>query len=304
MMTKRLIAPAAMSCLRQLSIAIVAACTLFSSAPALSHEFWMFASPYTTPVGASAKIDLFVGQFFDGELIPLTAQYVTDFQRISAIGTDNLLRRVPRTGPNGITLPMERAGSQLLAIDTHPNFVKLSADQFTYYLADEGLAAIRKLRDASGPPKRINRERYRRHIKALLQVGDVGDPANQAAAAEEIALRKTGQRLEILPLSDPRRAAPTAATGFQVLFEGKPLGGGMIKAWNKHDGQTVLLRAVTDADGMARMTLPFSGVWMLSTVHMLPVANDPALDWESLWSNLTFEIAAPSAPPAVPALAR
>lgn len=254
---------------------------LLVSTAAGAHEFWINAAPYVAAAGSNTEINLYVGQFYEGELIPLTAQYVTHFQRITATGTDDLMRRVPASGATGISLPPGQPGTQILAIDTHPNFVKLSADQFTYYLADEGLANIRKLREEAGVQKPVNRERYRRHIKALLQVGDQMD---------DIALRKTGQRLEILPLADPRRSHRMSTTAFQILFEGQPLAGVLVKAWNKHDGQTVLLRTVAGTDGVVRLTLPFTGVWMLSAVHMSPVQNDPALDWESLWANLTFEI--------------
>jgi hypothetical protein len=269
---------------KQIFIFLAAGLMWLTSVPAGAHEFWMIAAPFKAPAPAPAHLDLYVGQFFDGELIPLSAEYVTQFQRFGAGGTENLMRRVPRSGATGIVLPLDKPGTQILAIDTHPNFVKLSRDQFTYYLADEGLAQIRKLREqreARGLVTAVNRERYRRHIKALVQVGDQSD---------DTVLMKTGQRLEILPLADPRLSSRSAPTAFQVLFEGKPLAGVMIKAWNRTNGQTVLLRAVASDTGVAMLTLPFAGVWMLSAVHMLPVQNDPALDWESMWANLSFEI--------------
>jgi hypothetical protein len=268
----------------QIFRALAAALIGLASGMAGAHEFWITAAPFKAPAAAMVHLDLYVGQFFDGELIPLTAEYVTQFQRFGADGTENLMRRVPRSGATGIILPLDKPGTQILAIDTHPNFVKLSSDQFTYYLADEGLTQIRMLREqrqARAPVKAVNRERYRRHIKALVQIGDLADGT---------ALMKTGQRLEIVPLADPRQSSRTAPTAFQVLFEGKPLAGVLIKAWNKTNGQTVLLRAVADETGVAMITLPFPGMWMLSAVHMLPVQNDPALDWESLWANLSFEI--------------
>ena len=241
----------------------------------------MIATPFSAAGASNTQVNLYVGQFFEGEPIPLSAQYVTQFQRFSMAGIQDLMPRVPRSSATGISLQKAGSGCQILAIDTHPNFVQLSKDQFTYYPADEGLTNIQHLLKNGVAPKLANRERYQRHIKALLDVdGDLDDTV----------LHETGQRLEILPLTYPKRIDRVLQPSFQVLFEGKPLAGVLAKAWNKIAGQTLLIRSVADENGVVKLALPFSGIWMLSAVHMLPVQNDPALDWESFWANLTFEI--------------
>ena len=267
--------------MRGIGISIVCVLTILVTMPVNAHEFWMLAIPFSAPNATSTQVDLYVGQFFKGERIPLSAEYVTQFQRSTLAGTENLMRHVPRSGEAGIAIPLETPGTQILSIDTHPNFVKLSADQFNYYLADEGLVNIQQLLKNGLLPKVVNREKYRRHIKALIQVG---------SHADDTALSRTGQRLEIVPLAAPTGPDRSVKARFQVLFEGHPLSGILVKAWNKSESQTLLLRVVTDEDGVVMLTLPFSGVWMLSAVHMLPVLNDPTLDWESFWANLTFEI--------------
>jgi hypothetical protein len=36
-------------------------------------------------------------------------------------------------------------------------------------------------------------------------------------------------------------------------------------------------------------SLDQKGQWMVSTVHMIPVENNPEGDYQSYWGNLTFE---------------
>jgi hypothetical protein len=254
---------------------------LFTGSPAEAHEFWMTSTPFTVPAGGTANVNLHVGQFFEGDSVPVSAEYVTDFHRYTATGAEDLIRRVPRSSRGGMTLPFKTPGAHVLAIDTHPNFVTLSEDQFNYYLADEGLTAIKQLRAERGATSKANRERYRRHIKALVRVGGESDAT---------VFMHTGQRLEIVPLSDPLFWQAGKPHKFRVLYEGKPLARVLVKAWNKHDMQTFAIRAIANDEGLVSLDLPFRGIWMLSAVHMLPVTDDPALDWQSLWANLSFEL--------------
>jgi hypothetical protein len=254
---------------------------LLAASPAGAHEFWMTATPFAVPTGGNADVTLHVGQYFEGDAIPLSGEYVTDFHRYSAAGAEDLIRRVPRSSRGGMSVAFKTPGAHVLAIDTHPNFVTLSEDQFNYYLADEGLNTIKQFRAERGTATNRNRERYRRHIKALVKVGGKSD---------ETVLMHTGQRLEIVPLSNPFDVQAGTPHRFQVVYEGKPLPRVLVKAWNKHEMQTLAIRAIANAEGVVSLNLPFRGVWMLSAVHMLPAINDPALDWQSLWANLSFEL--------------
>ncbi|MDB5854984.1 MAG: hypothetical protein JWR22_3025 [Herminiimonas sp.] len=266
---------------------------LLAGLPAAAHEFWMTSTPFAVPTGGTADVNLYVGQFFEGDSIPLSAQYVTDFHRYTVAGAEDLIRLVPRSSRGGVSVAFKTPGAHVLAIDTHPNLVTLSEDQFNYYLADEGLSSIKQLREErGGSPGAIeaakslgatkrNREQYRRHIKALVRVGGKSD---------ETVFMHTGQRLEIVPLADPLFWQAGTPHKFRVLYEGKQLAGVLVKAWNKQNMQTLAIRAVANDEGLVSLNLPFRGMWMLSAVHMLPVTDDPALDWQSLWANLSFEL--------------
>jgi hypothetical protein len=82
--------------------------------------------------------------------------------------------------------------------------------------------------------------------------------------------------------------APGDALRVRVDFEGKPLAGALLKAWHKHSGQTVIIRAATAADGVATVNLPYTGAWMVSVVHMVAAKGVKDIDWDSMWGNLSF----------------
>jgi len=95
-----------------------------------------------------------------------------------------------------------------------------------------------------------------------------------------------------LPLADPHRKAAGERLGFQLLFDGKPLPGVLVKAWHRLEDQTLTIRARTNGEGRVNFALPHAGAWMVGAVHMIPAENTTEADWDSFWSNLTFSLPA------------
>ena len=89
---------------------------------------------------------------------------------------------------------------------------------------------------------------------------------------------------------------------FQLLFDGKPLVNRLVKAWYKHDGQTLTIRSLSSPAGTVTFHLPYAGLWMLSVVHMIPAEDTTDADWDSFWGNLTFHSRAGRKPPELPRL--
>ncbi len=269
---------------------------LFTGIPLHAHEFWM--EPVAEPLapGGSASLSLRVGEFFSGDLIGFSAAQTAGLRLFTVAGSKDLRALLPaRTAVAAITLPLTTAGTHMVAYESRPSMISLSADRFHAYLHDEGLDFIKTQREAAGTAEKPGRERYRRFVKTLFRVGDAsgsGDSATAAAPDMTYAAR-AGQRLEVVPLSDPSRLAPGNALGIRVFFEEKPLAGALLKAWYKRDGQTMIIRSTTAADGAASFNLPYSGVWMISVVHMVPAIGVKDIDWDSLWGNLTFVMPTP-----------
>lgn len=107
-----------------------------------------------------------------------------------------------------------------------------------------------------GESAKPGRERYRRSIKAILQVGEVPEASTPAPA---------GQRLEIVPLMNPYAVGAGAVLEMRVLFEGKPLAHHAIFAETR-SGPKRTMR--TDAEGRASLTLDMAGMWLVRLVHL------------------------------------
>ena len=128
----------------------------------------------------------------------------------------------------------------------------------------------------------MGRERFRRNAKLLVGVDDKTD---------RTFAKRTGQRLEIVPLADPFGIGPGDRLAWQITFDGKPLNNVLLKAWHKDGPQVSVVRARTDAVGQVTLAFPFAGSWLLNAVHMVP-GDGVNVDWESYWSSLTFELLA------------
>ena len=257
--------------------------TLAASFSAFAHEFWITASPFDPGVDAQTVMTLNVGEFFVGDRVGVTTSHAKSVRALSADKERDLIELVPGGSMlPSLTLSFPEPGSHVIAYESHPSQLELSADKFHAYLHDEGLDAIIRQREAAGTAATPGRERFRRSAKALLRVG---------AGLDDTSLRNTGMRLEITPESDPLAAAAGDVLRFVLTFEGRPRPGVLIKAWHRQGRQTTLIRTTTDARGGFSLALPFTGMWMLNAVHMVPATDSSEVDWDSYWGSLTFDLA-------------
>lgn len=253
---------------------------LLVSTHAFAHEFWIQPASANPAAVGNVDFTLHVGEYFVGDLVGVTTQHAASVKLFSASGTQDLMSRVPTGNAVGaLRVSVQQPGTHVLAYDSHPSEVVLSADKFHAYLHEEGLDQIIRQREATGSAAQPGRERFRRHAKALLKVGQ----------SDRTSLAATGQRFELVPQSDPFMRGEQGRLRLEVRYEGKSLAGVLVKAWHKRSGQTVVVRARSDDKGIVIFDLPYSGSWMMNAVHMVPARGVSNIDWESLWSSLTFE---------------
>ncbi len=258
---------------------LLAALVLLATGAASAHEFWMLPSAFQLQRPGRVPVSLWVGEQFEGERVGIHAGLVASLRRHDAAGMAELASAVPDGAIGEWPVVVPRAGTALISLDSHPSSIVLSADTFHAYLREEGLEHVIRAREAAGTAKSPARERYRRHVKTLVQVGE---------PREAVHSRRIGQRLEIVALSDPLRLPADGKLEFQVWFDGQPLASALVKLWHRRDGELLTIRARTQADGRVVATLPWPGVWMASVVHMTAAPDTADFDWDSYWGNLTF----------------
>ena len=265
---------------------------LCALSPLQAHEFWFKPLPNPLPQGSVAPLVLEVGEYFEGDLVGFSAPKVLNFDRYTHQSRHDLRALVPAREPVGeLGLPLSDSGTHLVVFDSQPSLLTLSADKFHAYLHDEGLGFVQQQREAAGTDKTPGRERFRRHVKTLIQVSPAPGAPPAGTKPDMTYAQRSGQRLEVLPLNDPLALPAGGTLGVRVLFEGQPLAGALVRAWHKRGPQTLVIRATTSRDGEVRFDLPHPGGWMISVVHMVPAVGVPGADWDSLWGNLTFSTA-------------
>ena len=284
---------------------------LSTALSANAHEFWINPAPNPLQVGETARLTLEVGEYFRGDVLPFVGAQTVALRAYSADGVRDLapILSLRATLPV-LSLSLSTAGTQMVIFDSQPSIISLPADTFHAYLHEEGMDFIKAMRVAAGTATEPGRERYRRYVKTLMRANAAAPPGSAAQLAPPAAndmtyAVRTGQRLELVPLSDPLALSPGDALGIQLLFDGAPLAGALVKAWNKggpapsqvREGQTVVIRAITSANGQATFNLPYAGPWMVSVVHMVPAVGVKDIDWDSMWGNLSFSVAQPKAGP-------
>lgn len=270
------------------SITLVCAC---AATQAYAHEFWLVPAPVPQKLGQTVPLRLEVGEFFEGDAAGFSISRTARMRHYTASSQQDLKPFLsPEALEAEVLFSLDTKGHHLFAFDSEPLTISLSPDRFHAYLHDEGLDFVKTQREKEGTASLPGRERYRRNVKTLILV-------DTAASTDRTYALTTGQHLELTPLQNPFAIRPGQALGLKVAFDGKPLGGALVKAWHKREGQLLTVRARTTAEGTVKLDLPFTGAWMLSVVHMVPATDTIDADWDSYWGNLSFTLPEGGVPP-------
>ena len=250
-----------------------------------AHEFWLAPSRYATRAGVSVEVGAHVGDGFFGPVQGFPADRVVRFE--ARMGKTFPLQSYTRKGSLvwARIVPSD-AGGLLVAYESGFVRTELPAEKFEAYLAEDGLDSALKRRHESkstGP----GIERYRRCAKTWIDGDDGGR-----------ATKPVGLPLEIIPSARPGRDSTFEV---QVLFDGKPLPGALVRAWRAPLGEVggplnaetrphvdESWRGRTDSDGRVVARCGEIGEWLIGTVHMVLSRDPSAADWESTWASLTF----------------
>ena len=128
--------------------------------------------------------------------------------------------------------------------------------------------------------KQLNKkgtEEYQRCVKTLLQVGNINDETYRI---------NTGMRLEIIPEQNPYTSDKSLT--FKILFDNKPLKNALVVVWQKGIEKLNKREFRSNADGKITFSFEPKGIWMVSSVNMVPHIKPIEADWQSYWSSYTF----------------
>lgn len=249
---------------------------------ALAHEFWIQPERFHLPVAASTPMTLQVGTGTERQRSQLPPRRVLRFDATTSAGEIQDLRPVLTLGAPDAdgALSFSRPGAYVVTLRSDAAAQShLSAARFNAYAREEGLTPALDARAARGLQATDASERYSRQTKALVQVGDGGDPA--------VVTRPVDLDLEIVPEVSPYVSPRPAVLPVRVLYEGRPLAGALVKLTDLAHDAAPLEQHRTDGEGRAGFAMPRGGAWMMDVVWTKPL-TDEGVDFETVFSSLSF----------------
>ncbi len=280
------------------TLAALALLTVAIVTAAGAHTLFLKLDSFFLEPNSPATVSLINGDFDKSE---------------NAIARDRMLD-VSVVGPEGVVHPPESAwrdsavfhwspdsvdtavltfetggpGTYLLGVSTAARVIALSAEEFNEYLVHDGIADVIEQRAAAGKTNDEATERYSKHVKALVQVGD----ARSGQWAHEL-----GYPAEFMPLSNPYELRRGDELRVRFLRAGRPVANQLVYANHEdhhgHDAAGEHVEAVatrTNADGVATIPLSGAGRWYVRTIHMVETTDEADVDYESNWATLTFQV--------------
>ncbi len=249
-----------------------------------AHELFLKTDSYFLQPNATSQLYLFNGTFDTSE------NEITRDRIVNAkvIGPDFLFEPTDKhyTDKDKVTylnINTGDAGTYVAGISTVPKVLEMDAKTFNEYLGHEGLEgtiADRKAMDIMGKGAK---ERYSKHVKALLQVGE---------KTSIDFMKPLDYPIEFVPMNNPYEITLGDAVAFKLLRDGKPLANHIVHystsmpGQDAHDSEN---STKTNENGLVTIIPTAMGKWYVATIHMEKKSGD-TVDYESNWATLTFEI--------------
>jgi uncharacterized GH25 family protein len=175
-----------------------------------------------------------------------------------------------------------KEGTYAIGVSTRPSVLEMTGAEFNEYLKEDGIPDVLAARRARNELEKGVRERYHKHVKALLQVGVPRSDSYRTVF---------GYPAEIIPLDNPYSMGSGGTLRVRVEVLGRPAANQYV-TWG---GQTAAGAAIAEkglrsaADGTARIPISGPGTWYVKFIHMTRMAAD-SVDYESRWATLTFQV--------------
>lgn len=242
-----------------------------------AHEFWIDSDNWQVPPGAPLIASLRNGEEFKGVELAYIPRRTTRFEVVQS-GTATPLS--PRMGDRPAVNTPAAPGLAVIVHETTPSTLTYKDwDKWLRFTAHKDFPNPAAAHDARGLPRTGFTERYTRHAKALMAVGD-GAGADAA----------TGMETEFIALTNPYTGADRIEV--QLLYQGTPRPDAQVEVFARApDGTvTVTTDTRTDAAGRAVIAVTPGFDYLLDAVVFRPGAEGAA--WRTLWAALSFHVPA------------
>lgn len=265
------------------ALVLAAILSVLAAGLAQAHDMFLKPTRFFAPENSEVRVRLLNGTFVLSEN-SIARNRLADASVLTPRGRVQL--DTAEWGVRGDTstfhIHTRGAGTYVIGVSTKPNEIDLSGDDFNLYLEEDGIPDVLAARRQAGELGKAVRERYHKHVKAFLQVGD---------ARSDLYATAMGYPAEINPLANPYSLVKGATLRVRTMIDGKPmpnqfvLYGGTGDADARFEQKSVW----SDAQGIASIPLTASGVYYVKFINMAKVGRG-GVDYESKWATITFQV--------------
>lgn len=249
----------------------------------LAHDLFLKLDRYFLEPEAEVTIPLLNGTFSRSENAIDRVRFA-DISRADSAGRVRFDTTVVSARNNSTFLALRTGpvGTQVFGVSIYPSLVEMSSVEFHQYLRAEGLRRVIADRQRDGIAEEPVTERYAKHVKAVVQAGDLRTDGFGLVL---------GYPAELVPLDNPYEARRGGAIRFRALIHGAPAAGVTVLSGGRTPagGQLPRREQVTDADGVVTVRANARGRWYVKFISIRPVVA-PDRNYDSEWATITFEV--------------
>jgi uncharacterized GH25 family protein len=243
----------------------------------LAHDLFLKLDSYFVAPGASFVVRVLNGTFTQSEGA-VARNRVRDISVMTPAGLTQLdtTAWAAQGDTSLLTVSTRESGTYVVGASLGPLEITLEAKEFNAYLEHDGVPDVLAARRKANELDRPARERYSKHVKALVQVGDRRSDGYQTAL---------GYPAELIPLDNPYTLKPGGMLRVRAVVDGEPVANQLVIA----GGHSTARAARTDRAGVVGIRISSPGAWYVKFISMRP-AVDSTIDYESKWATLTFGV--------------
>ena len=245
-----------------------------------AEEFWIQPSKFKVKRGETINLRFLFGENFEGENWSGDRSKVKEMHfYYGGVSDKKLVENLSNKSGDSLQLAMIDEGTAMVTMVTENNYIELDSADFDAYLLTQGLEKIIEQRRKQNDTSNIQRENYQRSAKTILQVGSKHDNSYKL---------KTGIPVDIILEEHPHTRVSEQGVDAQIFYKNQPLQNAKVFVWHYVNGKTTRNEYRTNDKGKFEFFMAPNGRWMISTVQIERLNNDPAAKWQSYWGTLTW----------------
>lgn len=263
-----------------------AAATLLCTSLLSAHDLFIKLDTWFLPPNAAVTVRVLNGTFGKSENW-ISRDRVADISVVSPAGRARIDTTRWSASADSLTsllaIRTGGAGTYVIGASTRARDLHLEAADFNEYLKVDGVPDVLAARTRDGELGKAAWERYAKHVKAIVQVGD---------ARTDGYATVLGYPAEIVPLANPYTLSAGGSLRVRALVNGQPVANQLVIAGGEGRHGVIADRPLrTAGDGTVAVPISESGRWFIKFINMVRVTGQQEeLDYVSQWATLTFEV--------------